>query len=114
MQTHPKKKPVAIWIVLLILPFALMALISIVQFVTQFALEGTTVETTVEMQGGEVVTEVTEESAAEKVINIASIVIGMGSVLMIIVGTPIWVTLLVIAINYNKRLAAQRAKQPHV
>lgn len=108
-----KKKPVAIWIILLVLPFALLTLTAMTQFVAQFAFNSNS-DVAYELQDGILEADFPQDSTAERVVNILSVLIGTGSVLMIIVGTPIWVTLLGIAVNHNKRLAGQPPQDPHV
>lgn len=117
--TEPKKKSLKVWIILLVLPFALLLVTAAVQFAAQYFISDTVTDTS-QPYGGET-TELGSTSEefpvrsnpASTIINIISVLIGTSSVLMIVVGTPIWIVMLVRVSDYNKRLAHVQTPPKH-
>lgn len=84
-----KKKNTKIWITLLWLPFVSLILVAIMQVVAQFVFS--TVEGI---------------NSTPTVISIISILVGIFAVFGIIL-MPIWIIMLVVASNHNKKIAEQ-------
>lgn len=85
-----KKKNTKIWITLLWLPFVSLILVALMQIVAQF------VFSTVEGGG----------SASPVILNIISLLVGTFAILGIML-MPLWIIMLVVAYNHNKKLAEQ-------
>lgn len=109
-----KKKNVKIWIIMLILPFVLLFLTLFGQIIANFALTSTTDSSTPYTCGGGMQSsqtidglcadeEVSSKSGIERAIDIFSILLGTVSVVGIL-AYPVWITLLVVAINHNKKI----------
>ena len=84
-----KKKNTKIWITLLWLPFVSLILVALMQLVAQFVFS--TVEGT---------------NSSPVFINIISLLVGIFGILGITL-MPLWIIMLVIATNHNKKLDTQ-------
>lgn len=116
-----KKKNVKIWIIMLILPFAMLFVVLFGQIIANFAFTSATDSSTPYTCGGGIQSsqtidglcadeEVSSKSDIEKAIDLFSVLIGMVSVLGIL-GYPVWIILLVVAINHNKKIDEAQNQQ---
>jgi len=90
-----KRKSTKPWIILIAAPFAALLVTMLAQLIVRFALSGT------DSQLGDIMV---------SLINIISLLIGIVSVVAMI-GLPVWIVMLVIALDHNSKLKAPRPKR---
>lgn len=84
------------WIILIVAPFIALITNAIVQLIVRFATSGSGESTS---------------NIAITVVNIVSLLIGIAAVIGMF-GLPIWITMLVIAINHNNKIKQSPSKRP--
>ncbi len=112
-----KKKKVGIWITLLVLPYVLLFMTAGAQFGTRIATRdscGTQTSTStgpgLQAYNSSTDLQATVEPAkcssdsVTLVINMITILLGIAAILMIL-GTPVWIVMLIKASNYNHKLS---------
>lgn len=85
-----KRKNTKPWIILIVAPFVTLLLTMILQTAVRFALSST--------ESG--------NNAIQSIINVISLLLGIVSVIAIL-GLPLWIIMLVVAIGHNKKLDTQ-------
>lgn len=86
-----QRKSTKPWIILIIAPFAALILTAIMQLIVRFTLSATGEGT---------------ETIVTVVVNIIALLVGVLAVIGLF-GLPVWITMLVIAINHNNKLDSQ-------
>jgi hypothetical protein len=89
------KRSLKKWVLLLVLPYASLIGVSFLQLVVRFSSSGSGAET----------------GAVATVMNITSLLVGLAAVLLII-GTPLWVILLIRDHNFNRNLQQVASARP--
>lgn len=106
---------------MLVLPFAMLFVVMFGQIISNFVFTSATDSSTPYTCGGGIQSsqtidglcaeeEVSSKSGIEKAIDLFSVLLGMVSVLGIL-GYPVWITLLVVAINHNKKIDEAQNQQ---
>lgn len=94
---HPKKKNINIYIGLIIGPFIALVVSAMLQIITRFVVGGSNYD------GGIIVA----------IVNVLGLLVGTVSVLAIVL-LPLWIILLVLAVNHNNSLKAPTTANPSV
>ena len=108
-----KKKSVKIWIIMLVLPIALLILVTLGQIIANFALTNITDSSSSDScNSNQINNGLCEEepSVAKSLVNVASLLIGIFSVIGIL-AYPVWITLLVVALQHNKKIDEAQNQQ---
>lgn len=112
-----KKKSVKIWIIMLVLPIALLILVTLGQIIANFALTNITDSSSSDSCNSNQINnglceaeEASGPSVAKSLVNVASLLIGIFSVIGIL-AYPVWITLLVVAIQHNKKIDEAQNQQ---
>lgn len=121
-QAVQKKKSVKIWIIMLILPIVLLFVVTIGQIVANFAFTSAVDSSSSDMclndglQTSQTIDGLCEQEKVsgpgiiKTVTNLFSILLGTFSVIGIL-AYPVWITLLVVALQHNKKIDEAQNQQ---